>query len=586
MKLALPHKQSMKGISTVCLLIILTILESSSWAELIPADRRISWSPGVRGDIPTRATICSTLLPNGSNDTAQIQNALNTCGAGQVVKLNAGTFKISSAIRLPSNVTLRGAGMGTTTIQGLAGFSGNWLLGFENNAFDWSYTNSPSLNLSAGFTKNSTHITTTITHGWAAGDFVLIDQLEDPTGNPPVTSSGGSGKCSWCSRAGGTRPLGQWVKIMAVPTSTTADIDPPLYWNYTASKSPQGVKLTGLTQNAGVEDLTINNSTSDAQNTTAMHFVVNCWLLRVEFKGVHRRMIDTYGGLWNTLRSSKLHAGVPETPYVSTAYGPDRAYGVFLNGQSAMLIEDTIFYDLSLPISLEGGPSGNVIGYNYFTRIQYQDPEWSRISIGAHGAHPMMNLIEGNIMEDKIDGDWYWGTSSHQTYFRNKVTNQLGKTYGVWGIDLYKGAWYYNIIGNVLGTVSYENTYELTGYLNMIGKSIYRLGYFDAGDHTALGNDINVKTTLLRHGNWDSVSQTVRWDPTISDHTLPASYYLTSRPTFLGSCAWPVIGPDLNPTTSPLPAKSRYDGTSNCGSGSGGGDTTPPTAPVNLRVLP
>jgi hypothetical protein len=56
-----------------------------------------------------------------ADDTSAIQTALNSCTAGQVVQLNAGTFIIGSAgggskLMMPSNVTLRGAGAGTTIL--------------------------------------------------------------------------------------------------------------------------------------------------------------------------------------------------------------------------------------------------------------------------------------------------------------------------------------------------------------------------------------------------------------------------------------------------------------------------------------
>jgi polygalacturonase len=67
---------------------------------ILSADRATTWNPGVRGagGIPTRTTVCSTLNPRGgtSDDTAQIQAAINACPAGQVVQLAAGTFLVNS----------------------------------------------------------------------------------------------------------------------------------------------------------------------------------------------------------------------------------------------------------------------------------------------------------------------------------------------------------------------------------------------------------------------------------------------------------------------------------------------------------
>src|SRR2546425_12791681 len=92
--------------------LFLVPLTSSAFAEIIPANRRIDWSlAGARSDWRTRTTICATLSPSGGNDAPAITNAIAACPQGQVVKLNPGTFKLSSAIVWGnhSNVTLRGS---------------------------------------------------------------------------------------------------------------------------------------------------------------------------------------------------------------------------------------------------------------------------------------------------------------------------------------------------------------------------------------------------------------------------------------------------------------------------------------------
>ena len=38
--------------------------------------------------------------------------------------------------------------------------------------------------------------------------------------------------------------------------------------------------------------------------------------------------------------------------------------------------------------------------------------------------------------------------------------------------------------------------------------------------------DYNVKSTIIRHGNYDYYTRTQIWDPGRGDHTLPNSYYL------------------------------------------------------------
>jgi Pectate lyase superfamily protein len=579
-----PSSHTLSHLARAAMLVCVYVVSGigAAHGEIIPAARRINWDPGVRGDIPARSTICANVrnapynaAGNGTaDDTTPIQSAIDACATGQVVLVPAGTYRITAPVRVKSGVTLRGEGIGRTIIKGASGFGSRWLIGYEPANYDWSMSSSTARNFTAGVSKGSTQLTTSAAHGWQAGDFLLVDQLEDPTGDPAVTNDGGSGACTWCGRDNGNRPIGQWVHITAVPSTTTVTVEPALYWNYKIARSPQGIRPASLIQNAGIEDLTVDNSVSGARDAVFVHFAVNSWLLRTEVKGSYRRAVDIQGGMWNTIRESVFHDGVPATPTVGTQYGPDRAYGIFMGpSPTACLIENNIFYSLSLMLSLEGAPSGNVISYNYFTDSFYKDSEWGRLTIGMHGAHPMMNLIEGNHSGDKFDADNYWGTSSHQTFFRNRMYNVTGKLYGSWGFDLYKGVQYYNIVGNVLGT-DFESIYEITGNFTYTGsKSIYRLGFVDAGDDDAAGNDPLVKSTLLRHGNWDSVTNGTVWDPNIADHTIPDSLYLTGKPSWFGNLPYPAYGPDRTPMSGVIPAEARYKNGS-----------TRPRPPANLQA--
>ena len=172
----------------------------------LPADRSVVWqgNVGVKGDIPTRTVIYKTLNPSGGDDTAAINAALTACPAGQVVQLGAGTFTVSSAITVKSNTTLRGAGMGVTTIKGAAGLGSGYIVGISGGS-----SFGTSLSITAGMTKGSTTITTSAAHGWSVGDIILIDQLNDAAGDPVVTNIGTNGTCTWCGRTSGTRSWGR-----------------------------------------------------------------------------------------------------------------------------------------------------------------------------------------------------------------------------------------------------------------------------------------------------------------------------------------------------------------------------------------
>ena len=65
---------------------------------------------------------------------------------------------------------------------------------------------------------------------------------------------------------------------------------------------------------------------------------------------------------------------------------------------------------------------------------------------------------------------------------------------------------------------------------------------------------------ILTHGKFDYVTNTVKWDPAITNHTLPKSLYLTRKPAFFGDrYTWPSVDPIGATKLFTLPAKARYD---------------------------
>jgi hypothetical protein len=198
---------------------------------------------------------------------------------------------------------------------------------------------------------------------------------------------------------------------------------------------------------------------------------------------------------------------------------------------------------------LEGGGSGNVFAYNYSKNSQGNvGDHWLFPDMITHGAHPYMNLFEGN-RGVKLNFDNYWGSSSHNTAFRNWIERRSDPpddyiNSGIWAVDIQANSNYQNIVGNIIGYPGCTGT-------------IWRFGYIcpSGGE-----NDPAAENTLIRHGNYDYVTETVQWDSNISDRILPNSLYLSSKPSFFGSLPWPPFGPDLNPITNDLPAQLRFEG--------------------------
>lgn len=546
----------------------------------LPSDRSVVWqgNVGIVGDIPNRVLICSTLDPSGNDDTTVIQSAIDNCTSGQVVKLNEGIFKISSPIVVKSNVTLRGSGAGKTIIQGQLGMSGNYLVGFD--ASPWIST---SVNITGGLAKGSTQITTASSHGWTAGDIVLIDQLNDSNDDPPVDNTGSSGTCTWCGRSNGTRSLGQSVKITSVPNSTTANFEIPLYWNYDSNLTPQGSELRGLTLNASIENLTVDNSLSGSslQNDYATVYVsgaVNSWVLNTEIIGTYQSALQlNHGAYRNIIRGCRIHEGVPVNAVDgSSSFAPNRAYGISsYQFSSANLIENNIIYHVSSGLMTSGPFSGNVFSYNYIVDLYHSSINWNAYGISFHGGHAFMNLLEGNIIDSRAAADATWGTKSHNTFFRNKINSAPNRTSAAWAIDLQKDSRYFNVVGNVLGR-GYEGIYSLIA-TDSSSSSIFRLGYEFDSDYVAAGNDSQVYNTLLRHSNWDSKNNSTILNSNYntgldsSDGALSDSLYLVSKPSWWGSLAWPAIGPDLNPIAGDIPSKVNFN-------------TIAPAAPAALSV--
>ncbi len=520
-------------------------------AQVLDSARRITWDPGVRGGIPTTSGADCTATPLPSTSTAaQIQSALNTCGNEQrtacqsvsncpvrVLKLAAGTFNVNSTLKIPSYVVLRGAGMGTTELLGTASFSGASML-FFSNSFDtgWGAGNRTVGTAANPLRKGDTTIYLASDPGWAVGDIILIDQAVNTANDPVFSNIAGEGTCTWCGRSG--RNSGQWVKLTSrASNGLSFAIDPPLYWSY--ANSPQGVAMTGLTYNAGAEDLTFNNLRSNVTDTVAIEGAINSWLLRVELIGAKRRAVWGYGGLWFTFQGMKIWGGVPVPPKVNQTtgkydyvgkdydlesdlsdgnYTSNNAYGIFLGPHfSASLITDNIFEKLTMAVAYEGAVAGNVTSYNYMGQMWWKSTGGDyphRFGPLMHGGHPMMNLIEGNYSIERFRADDAWGSSSHFTLLRNKfAARPRGSPCAqAWIVDLERHNRYYSFLGNILGTSGKESEYEVYREPNGYGcnstsgsQVIYRLGYSYGNENPNDAKyDNEVRCTLFRCKNWVS----------------------------------------------------------------------------------
>lgn len=596
------------------LTLLLLVFSLTASAEIIPADRRTIWqgAVGVSGGIPARATVCTTITPGAT--TTQINDAIANCNANETVLLTAGIYSLSGSILINKNITLRGAGPGSTIINSTSGSTRGAII-FNANAQPYNYSVPAGMlrTISAGATQGSTSITVNNNTNIAIGCLLMIDQLNgtwnNTDGGSTVTINGGypfGGNATWVSRPasgdpsetnlGGGRAQGQLVEVTSV-VGTVIGITPPLYINYTRTPEAVIIPLTSLLRNAGVENLTVRSNGVGKANYH-MNACSNCWIKNVEgdyCAGDHVNVNTSYRC---EIRDSYFH----------DAYGhgsgeSDAVVGLFYKS-SACLIENNILHRMHYGILINWGAAGNVIGYNYSKGHWHYDgypPTGTDTGTtdhpliadcAGHGAHPMFNLWEGNCTTE-IWADSIWGSNSHGTLLRNWVKGtsyrQLPTAQGRTAYNptapqilnsqqnravvLDSRSLYYNVVGNVLGTTGFASAdnyqavagvppFGFRGYGPM--RYIFSYGFGGGGGGDGGGTAGNTRLpydTVLNHGNWDSSSGTQKFDPLIADHVIPNSYYLTDKPSWFGNLSWPPYDPTTGSATmsdTRIPAGYRF----------------------------
>lgn len=525
--------------------------------DIIPADRRIDWShAGIPGGIPSRTTNCtiidSAVYGNGTTDaTDAIQNALDSCPDEQVVYVPNGTYIVNGTIHLYNYDTLRGAGPGKTILKHTGAYSRS-MVDMRGLVY-WQISSLHKTHDVLQATKDSTTITLADASGITPGDILLINQLND---NILVDPVGVEGKCNYCGYEDGDRTLGQFVEVTAV-NGNLVTLNLPLHWTYNPNLDPWAyqVDASAMIRHAGLEDLTLTQDDPEVEFMIEMDSAQYSWVKNVEIQNIQRRAMWIVNSLQNEIRECYVHIGID-------GYGRDRGYGIFLDLHSSNnLVEDNILSTIDGGgVMTGGGASGNVIAYNYMHNILFDDEWWLIASPSInHAPHPKMNLWEGDI-GIKAEGDIIHGSSSHNTIFRSRMAGWQSDTTTTRNnaIEFAAKNTYMNVVGSVLGTAGKSNRYEvLPGqpYDDSSEMVIWTLGVGSGVD------DPNVAATLLRHGNYDYVTNSVVWDPGISNHEIPDSLYLSGKPAWwCQEIPWPPIGPDVAGYYNDIPAKRRFEG--------------------------
>jgi Pectate lyase superfamily protein len=565
----------MKRILTILLLIICQLAGvGQTLSPIIPDERIIPWDPGVRGGVPDRQTIYTTISAGAT--AATINAAIAACPSNQVVLLSEGVYAITAKILIAkSGVTLRGAGMGLTILSNAPGFPDNQIIHFNNN-YDYNWDAGPIRDI-LNTVKGSSYITSSLAHGYSEGEYVGIDQVTNNSTLKPLRNRGTLGDCNYCGRPEtvGNRPNGQLGKVTNVVSTTVFQIDPAPYAIY--SNAPQAFKISGLVYRSGVEDLTIANSSTSINYNTQWEGAIECWVVRCHIRGIHKRAYWVYGALWPTIEGNRITGGVPVGNDSSAQYTSELAYGGFLGPHcTAGLVTANWIEKVTMAISFEGAASGNVFSYNYTTNIWWNsetDPP-RRFGVLMHGPHPTLNLIEGNWLAGRTRADEYFGTSDSFVNLRNRVlqVDRGSPSSQTWTYDIERGNRNWVFLGEVAGGAPgvNENNYEFifgeSAPYDDNNATIWKLGYNSLGSGST-SYDNYVWTNTIRWGCWtyrtnDSVSGSGQvWHTNdvldVAYTTITNSFYTTTAPTNFGILSFPPYEPNraitLNTATN-IPA--------------------------------
>ncbi len=580
-----------------------------SGASFIPTGRLVDWTTsGIAGGIPSlQWPIYNPSgydpVGGGANDAANIQALIAAAhaaspSAGIVVLLNPGTFVLTSTLTLSvSNVVLRGSGPNNTIltytnttdliIMGQVGPNGSARV-------------AGLVNITSAATKGSTNITVASTTGLSVGSIISVVQQNptDSDGNPLVDFTGYAGNsASGHNMQSGTNNflwcMQQLCKVTAI-NGLVITLDLPLYITFT--NVPQYYILPTITKNSGLEYLKVVGSVAPSPQQSWKNIDLqccdSCWVLGCESAvctdRAHIYLTDCYRC---HIKSNYVHDSLVLT--VSGLTGKNESgqnYSLFLEWvNSANLLENNII-SLARHSQVMNGGSGNVWGYNYDANpYMGQAHNWLP-DRGNHGAHPFMNLWEGNDMPN-LQMDFTHGSSSHCTFLRNYLNlidlnpdTGTPMTTALWAVNIAYQNNYMNIVGNVLGPYGSSNTassYQINADVSQ-AAAIYKLGYWDDGATTTPNATLSskVESTIVRGGNWDSQTGNVIWNNNVPagsliatyliSQTLPLSLYMNAAPDYflglsahfpsiLGLAKFPSVDPSAATKMNKNPARVCYE---------------------------
>jgi hypothetical protein len=371
-------------------------------------------------------------------------------------------------------------------------------------------------------------------------------------------------------------------------SGNTLTISPGLYTDY--PNSPMVAPFIAVTKYAGVENLQVYANNTGYNSNFQMEGCAYCWIKGVESNYTDHDHVEVYWGYHDEVRDSYFSNAYLHTP------GTHDSDVVLADKTSAGLVENNIIERTHVAIMLEWGAAGNVVAYNY-TMGEFSSSSTNVVigGIDFHGAHPQFNLLEGNVVT-QIYQDSTWGSSSQTTAYRNWVigTNRIclpmdgrgtvscsgaNGHYGFQGaraIQMSYLATNNSFVGNVVGSSQMQSLLTLYSppgtpeaqvasveypFTRAYDSAAYgwTFGYGEESD-TGAGTGCaggtppchlaGTSATNFFQGNFNHVDGSITWANGVTK-MLPASFYLSSKPTWWGSMPFPATGPDVTGGTGP-----------------------------------
>lgn len=517
------------------------------------------------------------------DDSAVIQGFIDAASGDTLLTIPAGKYLVQTDIQMKSDVVLRGAKTSTAPYLPADDSAATTIIldgcriMFDGGSRSTRWT--PALSaggdthgyvINSGYTTGSTSLVlangSVAAGSLVANDYIAVYQNEDSAWVDDKNRCY-LGEDSCRGTPSDPHVWAQYTKITNI-TGETLTIDPPLYL---VTPSPTGQKVRrqvfGIT-NAGLENMRIDHSVNTYYRLIHFQFCAFCWV-----KGVETYMSGNDGSgsphVWMEfcyaceLRDGYHHHGIN--------HQSGRSYGLeFYHWNSRHKIENNIVRETRHSIIFEGGGSGCAILYNYTDdnweaggTTAHQYDFLSEDQVSNHGAHPYMNLWEGNWGSCQW-ADYTQGSSSHCTLFRNAYSGKqtsytLVNPYLWVVIEIETYNRYYNIIGNILGNSTFTGGTVIDDNSPGAKPTIYRFGHESNGGAYTDGLS---RSTVILQGNYDFVSDSVHdWDDP-DNHTLSDSLYYNSAPSFFTGYTWPPYSYTEPSNNGPLrlPAGVRYSG--------------------------